>query len=106
MPFLLSALIPILFTVVLGRFYCGWLCPAHLLYEISDKMGMFLRRSGFPVGRRRLDPRLKYLVLLPLQEGRNHLLLKISQGAGGWGFSFRLPDDVVRSSKNRYRVVE
>lgn len=43
---------------------------------------------------------------LPLQKGRNHLLLKISQGAGGWGFSFRLPDETVRSRKNRYRIVE
>lgn len=45
-------------------------------------------------------------VLLPLLAGRNHLLLKISQGAGGWGFAFRLPDEVVRSRKNRYQIVQ
>ncbi len=44
-------------------------------------------------------------VWLDLKEGRNTLLLKISQGTGGWGFSFRLPDEVVRSRKNRYRIV-
>ncbi|MEM1127175.1 MAG: glycoside hydrolase family 20 zincin-like fold domain-containing protein [Bacteroidota bacterium] len=44
-------------------------------------------------------------VRLPLQAGRNHLLLKISQGAGGWGFAFRLPDHDMRSRKNRYRIL-
>jgi hypothetical protein len=43
---------------------------------------------------------------LDLEEGRNDLLLKISQGTGGWGFTFRLPDVTVRSRKNRYRIVE
>ncbi len=42
---------------------------------------------------------------LPLNEGRNYLMLKVSQGAGGWGFSFRLPDETVRSYKNRYRIL-
>ncbi|HUF08978.1 MAG TPA: glycoside hydrolase family 20 zincin-like fold domain-containing protein, partial [Rhodothermales bacterium] len=46
------------------------------------------------------------VVWLDLKEGRNDLLLKISQGTGDWGFSFRLPDEVVRSRKNRYRIVE
>ncbi|MFV1981300.1 MAG: glycoside hydrolase family 20 zincin-like fold domain-containing protein, partial [Rhodothermia bacterium] len=45
-------------------------------------------------------------VWLDLKEGRNNLMLKISQGTGGWGFSFRLPDETVRSRKNRYRIVE
>ncbi len=43
---------------------------------------------------------------LPLKEGRNYLMLKVSQGAGGWGFSFRLPDETVRSRKNRYRILD
>jgi hypothetical protein len=45
-------------------------------------------------------------VWLDLKEGRNNLMVKISQGTGGWGFSFRLPDETVRSRKNRYRIVE
>ena len=45
-------------------------------------------------------------VRLPLQAGRNHLVLKLSQGDGGWGFTLRLPDENVRSRKNRYRIVE
>ncbi|HEX7070434.1 MAG TPA: beta-N-acetylhexosaminidase [Rhodothermales bacterium] len=44
-------------------------------------------------------------IWLPLAEGRNHLLLKISQGSGDWAFTFRLPDKEIRSRKNRYRIV-
>ena len=43
---------------------------------------------------------------LPLKKSRNDLMLKVSQGAGGWGFSFRLPDEIVRSRKNRYRILD
>ena len=45
-------------------------------------------------------------IQLPLVEGRNHLMLKIIQNleTGGWGFSFRLPDNTVRSRKNRYYI--
>ena len=62
-PFLLTALIPVAFTLFFGRFYCGWICPATLLYELTDKVAVYLRRAGFPVGGRRLDMRLKYGVL-------------------------------------------
>ncbi|MDH5180100.1 MAG: 4Fe-4S binding protein [Gammaproteobacteria bacterium] len=62
-PFIVTALIPVLLTVVFGRFFCGWICPATLLYELNDNLGAWLRRAGLPVSRRRLDRRLKYLVL-------------------------------------------
>lgn len=42
---------------------------------------------------------------LPLRMGQNHLLLKIDQNKGGWGFSFRLPDVIVRNHKYKYRIV-
>jgi len=63
-PFLLSAVIPILATLLMGRFYCGWICPATFLYELNSNVAALLRRAGFNFGRRRLDRRLKYLVLL------------------------------------------
>ena len=44
--------------------------------------------------------------ILPLVEGKNHLLLKIDQGKGDWGFSFRLPDNVVRNHKHKYRIIQ
>lgn len=62
-PFLLTALIPIALTVIFGRFFCGWICPATFLYELNSNFAAWLRWAGFKVGSRRLDPRLKYLVL-------------------------------------------
>jgi ferredoxin-type protein NapH len=34
-PFAATALIPIVRTVIFGRFFCGWICPATLLYELN-----------------------------------------------------------------------
>jgi len=36
--FLLTALIPLLLSVALGRVFCGWLCPADLMFELTDKV--------------------------------------------------------------------
>jgi len=62
-PFLLSALIPVIVTLALGRVYCGWICPATFLYEINTNLGVWLHKAGFAVGNRRFDRRWKYLVL-------------------------------------------
>ena len=62
-PFLLTALIPLLLTVLFGRFYCGWICPATLLYELNTNLAGWLRWAGIGPGNRRFDRRLKYLVL-------------------------------------------
>ncbi len=43
---------------------------------------------------------------LPLKEGRNHLMIRVTKGNGDWAFSFRLPDSEMRSYKNRYRIIE
>ena len=63
-PFLLTALIPFFFTAVFGRFFCGWICPATLLYELNTNLGALLGKTGLPVGNKRYDRRLKYLVLI------------------------------------------
>jgi hypothetical protein len=44
--------------------------------------------------------------MLPLKAGDNHILLKVDQGSGGWGFSFRLPDNTIRSHDYKYRIVD
>ena len=62
-PFLLTALIPVLFSVLFGRFYCGWICPASFLYELNSNLAILLRRLGLHTGHRHLDKRFKYLVL-------------------------------------------
>ena len=63
LPFLLTALIPIVLTVLFGRFFCGWICPATFIYELNDNLAAWLRKAGLPVSRHKLDKRLKYLVL-------------------------------------------
>ena len=63
LPFLITALIPILLTLIFGRFFCGWICPATFIYELNDNLATWLRKAGLPVGKRKLDFRLKYLVL-------------------------------------------
>lgn len=62
-PFVVTALIPIFFTILFGRFFCGWICPATFIYELNDNLGAWLRRAGLPVSRHKLDRRLKYIVL-------------------------------------------
>jgi len=62
-PFVLTALVPVLFTLVLGRFFCGWICPATFLYELNTNLGAWLNKAGLHLGRGRFDRRLKYLVL-------------------------------------------
>ncbi|MCH7509400.1 MAG: 4Fe-4S binding protein [Proteobacteria bacterium] len=63
LPLLISALVPIGLTLVFGRFFCGWICPATLLYELNTNFAAILNRLGFPMRRRHFDRRLKYLVL-------------------------------------------
>ena len=62
-PFLLTALIPVVLTVVFGRFFCGWICPATFLYELNTNFAAWLGWAGIKVGNRHFDKRLKYGVL-------------------------------------------
>lgn len=62
-PLVVTALVPLAFVLLFGRFFCGWICPATLIYELNDNLAAWLRRLGVPVSRRKLDRRLKYLVL-------------------------------------------
>jgi hypothetical protein len=43
-------------------------------------------------------------VMLPLKQGRNHLLLKIDRLKPGWKFTFRLEDEEVRNHKQKYYI--
>lgn len=63
LPMLLSLLVPVVFTVVLGRVYCGWLCPMHLLLEINDKLRHWLKKIGYNSRDVRFSRRTKYYVL-------------------------------------------
>ncbi|VAW60052.1 Polyferredoxin NapH (periplasmic nitrate reductase) [hydrothermal vent metagenome] len=63
-PFFLSGLIPIILTIIFGRFFCGWICPATFLYELNTSLSLWLQRMGIKTGRKRFDRRLKYAVLV------------------------------------------
>jgi ferredoxin-type protein NapH len=86
-PFLLTALIPILFTMLLGRFFCGWICPATFIYELNTNLGLLLRKYGIHLGNKRFDKRLKYLVLA--------LGLIISMISGSMIFASLYPPAVI-----------
>ena len=62
-PYLLTGLIPVFATILFGRFYCGWICPATFLYELNTNVGVLLRKAGLHVGIKKYDRRLKYVVL-------------------------------------------
>ena len=55
--FAITAIVPVLFTIIFGRFYCGWICPATFLYELNDNLGTWLRHFGLPISHKRLDGR-------------------------------------------------
>jgi len=61
--FLVTALIPIALTIVFGRFFCGWICPATLLYELNTNLAIWWHKAGLPTGNWHFDRRLKYGVL-------------------------------------------
>ena len=62
-PFILSALIPIGLTLLFGRFFCGWICPATFLYELNTSLSLWLQHLGIKAGRKHFNRRLKYWVL-------------------------------------------
>jgi len=60
LPFVLTALIPVIATLVLGRIFCGWICPATLIYELNSNLAALLKWAGLNPGHRHFDMRLKY----------------------------------------------
>lgn len=47
-PFFITALLPIFLTALLGRVYCGWLCPMNPVFEVNH----WLRRKLISLGLR------------------------------------------------------
>jgi ferredoxin-type protein NapH len=63
-PMLLSALVPVVVTVLLGRVFCSWICPAGLLFEITGKLRRLLRIAELPPAEVHFSHRNKYVVLV------------------------------------------
>lgn len=62
-PMLLSILIPVIVTIILGKIYCSWICPAYLLFEISNKLRKVLKFAEIPPAKVKFSYRNKYVVL-------------------------------------------
>jgi ferredoxin-type protein NapH len=63
-PLWLSILIPVAFTLLLGRVFCSWMCPAGLLFELTDKLRRLLRLAEIEPGEVRFAHQNKYIGLL------------------------------------------
>lgn len=59
----LGALIPILLTLVFGRFFCGWICPATFLYELADNVSLMFNRSDRSRLKIRIPRSTRYYIL-------------------------------------------
>lgn len=62
-PMLLSLLIPVGVTVLLGRVFCGWICPMNTLLEVVDKCRGLARLAEIRESDVRFSLKNKYLVL-------------------------------------------
>lgn len=88
--FFLTALIPILITLLMGRIFCSWICPANLLFELNDNVAVWLKNKGIelPINKVFLpNASTKYGILL------FGLLLCISSGIGV--FTYIYPPAII-----------
>ena len=63
-PLFAAILIPVLATLVLGKVFCSWICPANLLFEITGKLRGLLRFAELPPAEVRFSRRNKYVLLV------------------------------------------
>lgn len=62
LPILLLSLIPLVLTLVLGRFFCGWVCPFGAINQFFSWLFKKSKKENKIVDRRLL--KLKYLILI------------------------------------------
>ena len=63
LPFLASIIIPVLGTLVLGRIFCSWVCPAQVFFEIVCKLRSLLKFAEINPARISFSLNNKYIVL-------------------------------------------
>lgn len=62
-PMLLSVVIPVVITVILGKVFCSWVCPGNLLFELTGKLRALLRFAELPPAEVRFSSNNKYVFL-------------------------------------------
>ncbi|MDA0321643.1 MAG: 4Fe-4S binding protein [Verrucomicrobia bacterium] len=60
---LIGLIIPVLAAVLLGRVFCSWICPMHLLLEMTDKLRGLLRFLEIKPRDVKFDRSVKYVLL-------------------------------------------
>ncbi len=63
-PLLLSVIIPVLLTVLLGKVFCSWICPAYVLFEVAGKLRRLLRLAEIRPGEVKFAHANKYVFLV------------------------------------------
>ncbi len=81
-PLLVGALMPIIIAVLMGRVFCGWICPVNTILELNAKFRRWLERKLIHI---RLPTALaplqsRYLVLLA------GIIISTIAGVGIFGF--------------------
>ena len=59
----LSLILPMVGTLLLGRVFCSWICPANLLLEITGKLRGLLRFAEIPPAEVKFSRANKYVLL-------------------------------------------
>lgn len=60
----LSMLLPVLATLLLGKVFCSWICPANLLFELTGKLRKLLRLAELPPADVKFSRANKYVLLV------------------------------------------
>ncbi len=61
---LIGLALPVIATLLLGRFFCSWICPAGFLFDIADRLRSLLQRLGMPTRNVNLWRGNKYVLLI------------------------------------------
>lgn len=63
-PLFLAVVVPIVATLLLGKVFCGWICPMGLFERINDWLRKLLLKIGVPLLQIRVPRAAKHLVLV------------------------------------------
>jgi len=83
LKYLIGGLIPFLVILLLGRFFCAWLCPMTVLFGITKRIRSLMTKIGIPLMGLKLELRTRVVVFW------GGMLL--SHFFGAWVWHFVLP---------------
>lgn len=63
-PLLISVILPIVLTLLLGKVFCSWICPGYVLFELTGKLRKVLRIAEIQPGEVRFSHNNKYIFLV------------------------------------------